>query len=107
MTTTPTTCTVVVRGDGSRCGAPAATSFTSRSGVTYHECAEHTYVPPVRHGIVRSTERETAASLGIKTRTTRPFVLVRDGVLVGYADAVTPAVEKRARLIGAKILPTK
>lgn len=36
------TCTVVVRHDGGRCGAPAVTSFTSRrSGDRFHECADH------------------------------------------------------------------
>jgi hypothetical protein len=26
---------------GERCGKPAVSSWTSRSGTTYHECAEH------------------------------------------------------------------
>lgn len=38
-TTAPTTCTVT-RATG-LCGAPAVTSFTTRGGATYAECADH------------------------------------------------------------------
>ena len=101
MTTTHT-CTVVVGFDQRHCGEPAVTSFTSRRGVTYHECAKH----DMRTSIERLV-RETAESLGIKTRTAKPYVLVCDGAVVGYAESAGPAVAKRAAKLGARIIPTK
>lgn len=97
---TPNTCTVVVRGDGSTCGLPAVMSFVSgRTGVTYHECALHAIAtaPAVaRHyGPTRAHP---------PTRTSRPYVLVAGGRIVGYADSDGPAVAKRAARLGASIV---
>ena len=105
VTYTTHTCTVGPSAvTGERCGKPAVTSFTSRSGKTYYECAEHA---PADAPVVTEPVRETAATLGIKTASTRPYVLVRDGAIVGYADAHTTAVAKRAAKLGARIIPTK
>jgi len=93
------TCTVVVGGDAYWCGKPAVASFVARSGVTYYECAEHA-VPYANHAGAATPVRQHPP-----TRTTRPYVLVRDGEIVGYAEAVTIAVERRARRLGAKIVP--
>lgn len=93
----------MVTATGGRCGAPAVTTFTSRSGKVFAECAVHDMRPAAEVAEYRTT----AATLGIKTATRRPYVLVRDGAIVGYADAVTAAVEKRARKLGARIIPTK
>jgi hypothetical protein len=99
------TCTVVVSGDGSPCGQPAVASFTSkRSGATYYECADHCagVHEPVGHA------RVTAKSMGLKTRTTKPFVLVDGtGRIVGYADSDGPLVKARAMRQFAVVVPTR
>lgn len=99
------TCTVVVAGDGSPCGQPAVAEFTAkRSGVTYYECAEHCADAhePVGH------ERVTAKSLGLKTRTTKPFVIVDcTGRIIGYADSCSPAVQARAMRRFATVIPVR
>ena len=96
------TCTITTSADGGKCGKPAVTSFTSRRGETFHECAEHA------SGWVDTPFTPTGADhtpARIRRRTTtRPFVLVRHGAIVGYADARTEAVEKRARRLGATIV---
>ena len=91
------TCTIVTAVDG-RCGQPAVVSFTSRSGVVYHECAEHAV--PGQPGLIA-----TPRAAHPHTRTTAPFVLVRDGKIVGYAHSTSEAVAKRAARLGAKIVP--
>ena len=103
------TCTVIIAADGTRCGRPAVASFTSkRTGERFHECREHcvSVVEPTE-GHTPAAGPTTAASLGIVTRSTSPFVLVRDRRIVGYALAVTPAVERRARNLGATIMVTR
>jgi len=91
------TCTIVVSGNGAVCGQPAVASFTAkRSGVTYFECADHCagVHEPVGHVPAHPP-----------TRTSKPFVLVAAGVIVGYADSAGPAVAKRAAKLGAAIVP--
>lgn len=86
------------------CGKPAITSWTSSmTGATYWECADHA---PVHFG-GSGDERPTAASLGLRTRSTRPFVLVRDGRIVGFAESDGEAVQRRARREGAVIVRTR
>jgi len=96
MSTPPITCTVVVSGDGSRCGQPVVTTFASRSGAVYGECADHAVavpdVAPVSPG-----DRPL-------TRSQAPFLLVRDGQVVGYAYSRSDKVAKRAAKLGAKII---
>lgn len=100
------TCTVVVAGDGSKCGQPAVTSFTSLRGGRYHECIDHILVAaPI--AVRRRDAFVTAESLGLKTRTTRPYVLVADGRIVGYADSRSQDVVKRAKRVGATVLPVR
>lgn len=96
------TCTVVVSatsGPERYCGKPAVTSFTSNaSGVTYYECREHDARPI----------SVTAAPVLFKhppTRSRRPFLLLRNDSIVGYADSRGPAVMKRARRLGAVVVP--
>ena len=94
-TTTPTTCTVVTGATGARCGAPAVATFTGRGGVVFAECVAHTTGAP-------------AAAVPVAhppTRTTKPFVLVRGGRIIGYADTAGPAVVRRAARLGAVIVP--
>jgi len=87
---------------GERCGKPATYSFT-RNGVTYHECAEHDLAAWGRDVEVDGdTHRLVPAHP--PTRTTRPYVLVSRGKIVGYAEAVTPAVEARARRLRASVV---
>jgi len=106
-TTVPSTCTVVVGFDQRRCGQPAVTTFTSkRTGQVFAECATHD-VSHIMAQVADEVLAETAASLGIKTASTSPFVLVRDGAIVGYARTDGPAVAERARKLGARILPTR
>lgn len=100
MSTSPT-CTVVTNADGSRCGAPAVYSWTTSRGNTYHECAEHLCPGEVAYPVQSTTV------LHPPTRTTRPFVLVRDGKIVGYAESASPAVKVRASRLGAAIVPVQ
>ena len=96
---TPTICTVVVAAPMVRCGQPVVSTFTSRDGVVYGECADHcgdpheaagpSVVPPGAHP---------------RTRSQAPFLLVRDGKIVGYAYSRSDAVAKRAARLGAKII---
>lgn len=81
------------------CGKPAVTSFTSRmSGVTYFECAEH-----APHA---STATAAVVSERFNTRSESPFLLVVEGTkVVGYALSNGPAVLKRARKLGAEVVP--
>lgn len=105
MTVSPTnTCTVVVGFDQRKCGKPAVHTWTGRLGDVYHECADHVAIPAAAPA---PAVEETAATLGLKTRSRRPFVLVAHGAIVGYADAVTPAVTKRAARLGARVLRTR
>ena len=104
--TTPTTCTVVVHGDGSRCGKPAVTSFpSSRTGEIFAECEDHTYAapvgPPLQHAV------ETCKTLGIPTRTTQPFAIVAHGRIVGYVAAITDRSQLRALRLGGRIIPVR
>ncbi len=89
------TCTVRTATAG-ECGAPAVYELP---GTSFAECAEH-HVPELVVPLPPATPVP-------KTRTTRPFVLVRAGEIVGYAEAVTPAVRRRALRLRAEILPTK
>jgi len=91
------TCTVVT-AVGGRCGAPAVTTFVGRNGETFAECVDHAVVVPA------AAPAAPATAAHPPTRTRRPYVLVAHGEIVGYADAVTPAVEKRAARLGAKIV---
>lgn len=98
-TITPTAtgaCTVVVGATGGRCGAAATYKLVVR-GRTYYECAEHAMVPTTVPPAPAPAEHPP-------TKTTKPYVLVREGEIVGYAEAVTEAVEKRARRLDAKIV---
>ena len=94
------TCTVVVSGDGSPCGQPAVSTWTSSRGFVYAECADHCQAPAVE-------QAGPAAVRHPATRTTRPFVLVAKGQIVGYADSAGPAVAKRAAKLGATIVPVQ
>jgi hypothetical protein len=98
MSNSPT-CTVVTHADGSRCGAPAVYSWTTSRGATYHECAEHLCPGAVAYPVQSTT------CLHPPTRTTKPFVLVRDGKIVGYAESASLAVQRRAARLGAAIVP--
>lgn len=96
----PATCTVTVTATGGKCGLPAVTTFTGREGTEYAECVEHA-LP----ALVAAAYRAPAVREHPPTRTTHPFVLVARGRIVGYAAARTPAVEKRAARLGARIVP--
>jgi hypothetical protein len=98
---TSTTCTVVVAGDGSRCGQPAVTTFRSLRGGVFAECADHAVNVSGADLLVRRTAAHPP------TRTSKPFVLVADGAIVGYADSDGPAVQKRAAKLGAQIVPVQ
>lgn len=100
MTTTAPTTTCTVRMSEGLCGQPAVTTFTGHYGQVYAECAEHAPASAPR-------TVETSAAAHPPTRTTRPYVLVAHGEIVGYADARTPAVEKRAARLGARIVPVR
>ena len=101
-----TTCTVVVRGDGARCGAPAVTSFTSsRSGEVFAECEAHRFDVAVGPAIGPAVE--TCKTLGIPTRTTQPFAIVAHGRIVGYAAAITERTQLRALRLGGRIVPVR
>ena len=96
------TCTVGPSAvTGERCGKPAVSSFTTSRGETFHECAEHDTASLFASGHRTTPHREAHPP----TRTTRPFVLVRNGEIVGYADSAGPAVQKRAARLGAAIVP--
>ncbi len=60
-TTEATTCTIVVSGDGGRCGRPAVTSFTSaRTGDVFAECEHHAVnVPAAPHGPIAAGDAVT------------------------------------------------
>lgn len=103
-TTAPTACTVHMATG--LCGADAVTTFTGRDGTVYAECADHAPRTVDRPAPI-DPARVTAATLGLRTATTRPYVLVRDGAVVGYADAPTAAVVARARRLRARIIPTR
>ena len=94
-------CTVVVTATGGRCGQAAAVRFVTSRGAVYYECRDHA-ATPVR-GLARLDDHQAPAQHP-PTRTRRPYVLVRDGAIVGYADAVTVAVEARAARLGARIV---
>jgi len=95
-----TTCTVVTNADGSHCGQPAVyTWIASRSGATYHECAEHLCPGEVAHTV------QSITRLHPPTATTKPYVLVRNGKIVGYADSASQSVKNRAARLGAAIVP--
>jgi hypothetical protein len=96
MSTSPVTCTVVVAAPMVPCGKPVVSTFTARNGAVYGECAEHC-------ANVHEAAGHTAAHPA--TRTTKPFVLVAGGRIVGYAESTGPAVQKRAARLGAKIVP--
>lgn len=97
MSYSPTTCTVVVAGDGARCGQPVVSTFTSkRDGTVYGECAEHCACP---HEAPAHTPPAHPP-----TRTTKPFVLVAAGAIVGYAESKSPAVLRRAARLGAQVV---
>lgn len=98
--TAPTTCTVVTSNAGGRCNAPAVSSWTSSRGDTYHECANHDTSASFAAPVVDAPAHPP-------TRTTQPFVLVADGVIVGYAAAITPASRRRAVRLGATIVPVR
>jgi hypothetical protein len=94
---TTTTCTIVT-AVGGRCGAPAVTTFTSaRTGEVFAECEAHAVATPA--------VEEAAPAAHPPTRTACPFVLVKHGKIVGYAEAITPRVRKRAARLGAAIVP--
>ena len=94
----PTTCTVITNAQGGRCGAPAVTTFVTRRGDTFAECVNHAVAPPTQE------HAPVAVAAHPPTRTTHPFVLVRDGRIVGYACTDTGAVERRAQRLGAVIV---
>jgi hypothetical protein len=79
-----------------RCGKPSIASFVSGSGRTYHECAEHAV------GAAPAPVAKQPAPHP-PTRTTRPFVLVRHGKIVGYAESRANAQSRAARL-GAEVV---
>lgn len=91
----PVTCTVVVGAPMVRCGQPAVVTFTGRNGETFGECSEHAW----------DVQAAPTTTVVQRTRSRRPFLLVQHGAIVGYADAVTPAVEARARRMRATIIP--
>jgi hypothetical protein len=96
MTSSHHTCTVVTSATGAKCGRPAITSFVSkRTGETLHECAEHCFSMPAA---------VSPAPMVYRTSSKRPFLLVRLGEVVGYADTDGPAVQKRASKLGAKVV---
>lgn len=97
-------CTVVVSAVSGRCGEPGVTSFTSGSGQVYAECASHVLPFHVRNAQLKELQAAEAEALPKhKTRTTRPFVLVRNGEIVGYAETASEVVQKRAERLGAKV----
>ena len=96
MSTSIPTCTIVTGADGTRCGAPAIVSFTTSRGETLHECEAHAVGVRVVH--------DPASVPHPPTRTTKPFVLVRDGRIVGYADSRGPRVMDRAARLGAEVV---
>jgi hypothetical protein len=100
MSDSPITCTVGPSAvTGERCGKPAVTTFVGRNGEIFAECADHAPASLATSGMV-----ESAPLAHPPTRTTKPFVLVRNGAIVGYAESASPAVEKRAARLGAKIV---
>ncbi|NCG18648.1 MAG: hypothetical protein GWP91_06520 [Rhodobacterales bacterium] len=101
--TTTATCTIVVGTGGERCSKTSVVTFTSSSGSTFAECAEHA---STRVEAKVEAVEVTAKSLGIKTRTTRAFVLVKEGKVVGYAETKSAAVLKRAAKAGAEVIAT-
>jgi hypothetical protein len=88
-------CTITTSAT-TRCGKPSIASFVSGSGRTYHECAEH--------AVGATPAPVKAKPTHPPTRTTRPFVLVRHGKIVGYAESRANAQSRAARL-GAEIVP--
>ena len=105
LVTTTTTCTVVVRGDGSRCGEPAVTSFTSsRTGEVFAECEAHRFDVAVGQPI---PQVETCKTLGIPTRTRQPYAIVAHGRIVGYVAAITDRSQLRAFRLGGRIVPVR
>lgn len=93
----PSTCTVVVDHTGARCGKPSVAFWKNSRDELFLECADH-YVA------VGTAEVAHQAPTHPPTRTSKPFVLVADGVIVGYADSDGPAVRKRADRLGAAIV---
>lgn len=83
------TCTI--RTSEGTCGRPAVTTFTTRRGETFHECAEHdaSAAMPTR------ADHGTAAAPHPPTRTSRAFVLVAGGRIRGYADRPESAANVR------------
>lgn len=91
-----TTCTITTTATGDKCGAPAVYTFTSaRTGTVYGECKAHTPAAAVT---------PKARAEHPRTRSTAPFLLVRDGRVVGYAHSAGESTAKRALKLGAAIV---
>lgn len=79
------------------CGAAAVSSFVASCGETFAECAVHNSSHLFPEAITRRAGHPP-------TRTTRAFVLVRDGIIVGYSDTDGDRAAKRARRLGADLV---
>ena len=98
-----TTCTVVVTATGGTCGRPAVATFTGSNGTSYGECDDHHfYTSPADVAAALSSSSTPAAHPA--TRTTRPYVLVADGRIVGYANSASADVVRRADRLGAQVV---
>jgi hypothetical protein len=95
------TCTIHV-ALGTECGKPAVITLTSTRGGVYHECADH--AAPSDVAAATAPPAPAAPAAHPKTATSKPFVLVASGEIVGYADSRGPLVVKRAARLGAEIV---
>lgn len=74
----PSTCTVVVGGDGSTCGQPAVAVFAAPSGTVYAECAEHEMAPAPRAKKQPAAPSVTLThgAISLRTGSARRYVVV-------------------------------